>query len=85
MRVSYKYSHALNGFKQVQIAYLAAISYLDKLVQPSNTMYTNQAKGYAQGLLSNAWHFDLRVVMVIMQQLLQLINGDVILMLRQEG
>jgi len=35
----------------VQIAYLAAISYLDKLVQPS---YTNQAQGYAQDLLSNA-------------------------------
>ena len=74
MLVSYEYSHALNGFKQVQIAYLAAISYLDKLVQPS---YTNQAQGYAQDLLSNAWHFDLRVVMLVMQQLSRLIKGDV--------
>ena len=38
--VSYEYSHALNGFKQVQIAYLAAISYLDKLVQFSFTLST---------------------------------------------
>ena len=30
--VSYEYSHAFNGFKQVQIAYLAVMSYLDKLV-----------------------------------------------------
>jgi len=29
-----------NGFKQVQIAYLAVISYLDKLVQPSYTLST---------------------------------------------
>ena len=27
-----------NGFKQVHIAYLAVISYLDKLVQPSYTL-----------------------------------------------
>ena len=38
--VSYEYSHTLNDFKQVQIAYLAAISYLDKLVQPSYTLCT---------------------------------------------
>ena len=48
-------------------------------------MYTNQVKGYAQGLPSNAWHFDLRVVTLIMQQLSRLINGDVILLPRQEG
>ena len=48
-------------------------------------MYTNKAKGYAQGLLNNAWHFDLRVVMLIMQQLSQLINGDITLLPRQEG
>ena len=35
-------------------------------------MYTNQAKGYAQGLLSNASHFDLRAVTLIKQQLSQL-------------
>jgi len=29
-----------NGFKLVQIAYLAVISYLDKLVQPSYTLST---------------------------------------------
>jgi len=43
------------------------------------TIYTNQAKGYTQGLLSNTWHFDLRVVMVIMQHLWWLIKGDIIL------
>ena len=31
---------ALTGFKQVLIAYLAAISYLDKLVQPTYTSST---------------------------------------------
>ena len=35
--VSYKYSYALNGFKQVQIAYLTVISYL---IQPSYTLST---------------------------------------------
>ena len=29
-----------NGFKQVQFAYLAVISYLDKLFQPSYTLST---------------------------------------------
>ena len=38
---SYVYGHTqCNGFKQVQIAYLAPISYLDKLVQPSYTLST---------------------------------------------
>ena len=49
------------------------------------TMYTNQAKGYAQGLLSNTWHFDLRVVTLIMQQLSWLISGDVILLSPPRG
>ena len=84
MWVSYEYSRALNGFKQVQIAYLAAISYLDKLVQPSS-IYTNQAKGYAQGFFSDTWHFDLRAVTLIVQQLSELIIGNVILLLCQEG
>ena len=38
--VSYEYSHALNGLKEAQIAYLAAISYLDKLGQSSYTLST---------------------------------------------
>ena len=42
------------------------------------------AKGYAQGLLSNAWHFDLRAVTLITQQLSRLINGNVMLLPRQE-
>ena len=31
---------AASGFKQVEIAYLAAVSYLDKLVQPSHMLCT---------------------------------------------
>ena len=56
--------------KQVQTAYLAVISYL---IQPS---YTNQAKGYTQGLLR---HFDLRIT-----DYATAVAGDVILLLRQE-
>ena len=51
-----------NGFKQVQIGYLAVISYLHNLVQPSYTLYANQPFGTAQGLLGNACHFDLRLL-----------------------
>ena len=35
-----RYKPADNGFKQVQLAYLAVISYLDKLVQPSYMLST---------------------------------------------
>ena len=36
--VSYDVQQAENGFKQVEIAYLAVISHLDKLVQPGYTL-----------------------------------------------
>ena len=52
-----------SGFKQVQIAYLAVISYLDKLVQPSYTLSTHwHCPGLAIG---NAFHFDLRLIILI--------------------
>ena len=63
-------------------AYLAAISYLDELVQPSYTLFAQiQATGYSYGFLSNAWHFDFQAVTVIKQHLSRLINGDVMLLL----
>ena len=71
MLVSYEYSHALNGFKQVQIAYLAGISYLDSyssLFYQLHTIYTHQPKDYAQK-----------------QQLLRLISSEIILLSHQEG
>ena len=40
MRVSYDVYGVENGFKQVEIAYLAAIRHLDKLVQPSYAICT---------------------------------------------
>ena len=42
-----------------------------------------QANCYAQGLLSNAWHFDLRAITLLMEQLL--INDNVILLPYQGG
>ena len=46
-----------NGFKQVQITYLAMISNLDKL-----KLHANQTAGMPKVLLSNAWHFHLRLI-----------------------
>ena len=54
-----------NGFKWLQTAYLAVISNLDKLVQPS--LQANQTAGKPQGLLSKACHFDLRLINLIIQ------------------
>ena len=63
--------HALNGSKQVELAYPAAIS-LDKLVQPSYTLYTQiRPKAMLRACLK---HFDLRAVTLITQQLLRLID-----------
>ena len=38
-----RYTPTDNGFKQIQIAYLAVISNLDKLVQPFSATFANQA------------------------------------------
>ena len=63
-----------NGFKQVQIAYLALISYLDKLVQPSYTLSMQISPlGLPRAVLGNACHFDLRLITLIST----LINGNV--------
>ena len=63
-----------NGFKQVQIAYLALISYLDKLVQPSYTLSMQISPlALPRDLLGNACHFDLRLITLISA----LINGNV--------
>ena len=59
-----------NGFKQVQIAYLALISYLDKLVQPSYMLFMLISP---LAVLGNACHFDLRLITLISA----LINGNV--------
>ena len=63
-----------DGFKQVQIAYLALISYLDKLVQPSYTLSMQISPlGLPRAVLGNACHFDLRLITLISA----LINGNV--------
>ena len=63
-----------NGFKQVQIAYLALISYLDKLVQPSYTLSMQISPlGLPRAVLGNACHFDLRLITLISA----LINSNV--------
>ena len=63
-----------NGFKQVQIAYLALISYLDKQVQPSYTLSMQISPlGLPRAVLGNACHFDLRLITLISA----LINGNV--------
>ena len=55
--VSYEYSHALNGLKEAQIAYLAAVSYLDKLGQPSYTLSTQiRAKATSRACLATFAH-----------------------------
>ena len=46
-----------NGFKQVQITYLVVISNLDK-----PKLHVNQIAGKPKVLLSNAWHFHLRLI-----------------------
>ena len=67
----------MNGFKQVRIAYLAAFRFL---VQPSYTLCTQiRPKATSRACLATLDNFDLRVVPLMMQQLSQLINGDVIL------
>ena len=55
--IGYEVQRAENGFKQVEIAYLATISHLDELssqvtVAKLHTMYTIQATGTVQGLLA---------------------------------
>ena len=60
------------GFKQIQIAYLAVISNLDKLVQLSYTLSKSDC-WEPYGLLSNACHFDLTLINLISA----LINGDI--------
>ena len=57
-----------NGLKQVQIAYLAVISNVDKLV-PLSYMLSKQIRLLA----SNACHFDLRLINLISV----LINSDI--------
>ena len=54
-----------NGSKQVEITYLAVISNLDKLL-------ANQTAGKPKVLLSNAWHFHLRLINLKSV----LVNGD---------
>ena len=76
---------ALNGFKQVLIAYLAKISYLDKLVQPSYTLSTQIRLKATPRACKATLDTLTSVVMLIMQQLSRLIDGDLILQLRQEG
>ena len=58
-----QYTPTDNGFKQVQNAYLAVISNLDKLVQYCYIYLCKSGKAY--GLLSNACHFDLRQIILI--------------------
>ena len=62
------------------------ISYLDKLIQPSYALFVQiRPLATPRAFLSNAWHFDLQVVTVIMQHLSRLIDGDVMLVSRSKG